>query len=626
MVSVLDEPTRRANGWVRGLGAAGVGVLVILSGVEGIGRVALDLHFAGLAAVTGAWITAYAFLLLADTTAHGRIIRATRLETWLVLRSRTADAAGRVAADIASAAILAFTSYACATGAVAIWRAPQQFSDPAEPSEFVASALAVTAIGAALAAILHLRRLLEELWHLSPSAVGREAQTHAYLQAGSWIVGLAVVVWAGSRLITDHAEWSTVTVAGLALVLLALLVSGLQVAIVMVLFFPVVAGLDPEPNAVRVFLLGTEAAIVPILILLALAFKASGLIADLADSARWIFRRRGTGAGLVALWGNAFSGAMTALTDDHAARAAARDIPSMIAAGFWPRSAVGVVAAGAALGSILPPSLLVALYAMDSHTGAFAAAATASAILLCALSFVVASPASLRGNAVAGAPPRALSTKRIAGRLVRALAVPAVALAAVFSERFTLAEAGALGVVAALAIGVAGRKVGPRDLWPLLVETGRLSVPILFLLVAGGVYAWLLTATGIVQFATVAAASPGAVVIGFAALVALVVLLRGLGLGPISMLMLLFPLWLPLMKVVSTSVAPDVFGVALLLLVQASVMLIPGDGFVRAVRRALGDHDLTRAQVAGAAVPFATVAIIGGGMMVALAWAGGWGI
>lgn len=622
MVSVLQEHSHRAVGWVRGFGAAGVGALVVLSGVEGLGRVAFGLHFAGLAAVTGAWITAYAFLLLGDATAHGRIVRATWIDHSLAARSRFGDSIRRAAADGVSAAVLGFTTLVSATSAFRIWRTPERFSDAAEPSEFIAVALAVIAVGAAAATAHHLWRLFEELRHLSPAS----KSARGYLPAACWILGLAAVIWAGSRLITDNADWTAWTVIGLGLVVLALLAGGLQVAIVMILFFPVVAGLDPEPNVVRVYLLGTEAAIVPVLILLALVFKASGLATDLAVAGSWIFRRASAWEGLAALWTNAVTGAMTALTDDHAARAATRDIPSMVGAGFWPRSAVGIVAAGAVLGSVLPPSLLVALYAMDSHTGAFLTATAVGATLLVVFSLMVMSPASLRGDPATGAPSPDSSSAAIAVRLVRVMLVPGVALAAVYSERFTLGEAGALAVLAALALGVAGRRLRPAEIWPLLVETGRLSVPILFLLIAGGVYAWLLTATGVVQFATVAAASPGMASVGFAALIALVLLLRWLGLGALSVLMLLFPLWLPLMKVVSGGVEPDVFGVVLLLFAQMTALVVPSDGFVHAVRRAVGDPTLARRRIAAAASPYAIAIVAVGAVLVAGAWMGLWGV
>ena len=203
--------------------------------------------------------------------------------------------------------------------------------------------------------------------------------------------------------------------------------------------------------------------------------------------------------------------------------------------------------------------------------------------------------------------------------------MPGVVLAAIFSERLTLAEGGALAIVLSLAIGIVSRRLSLPEIWSLLTETGRLAVPILFLLVAGGVYAWLLTATGVVQFATVAAATPGAAVFGFAALVALVVLLRWLGLGAISVLMLLFPLWLPLMKVVSGTLAPDVFGILLLLFVQMVVMVVPTEGLIQAVRRAIGDPTLARRRIAASAAPFAAVIVIVGVLLVGMARLGWFG-
>lgn len=611
MNSVSEGRSRLATRWTRDLGAVCVGVLVVIACGEGVGRALFGVYLSGIPTATGALLSAYAFVLLAAALEGSALAGSGRIGAWLAARSPFAAAVRRVFVDILAAGVVGLVAFASALGAYRFLSRAAEPDNRMDPDPVVALTQAVVAAGAAMAAVTLLFGLQRSVrgaiavWKRRPR--GRDGALAIVIAA---CFGLAI--WGAQGLLGDHDSW---TIGGLVLLgasMAALLAGGLHPALLMVVFFPAVVGFEPGPNISRVFLLGSEAMIVPVLALLAVTYRAAGMVDDLEIAGRWMFGGARTGTGLAFFFRTALAGAVTALGQNQARSGAEEDVPRLVRAGFWPRTAVGSFAAASAFGAVLPPSLVLSLYAMESHAGAFAFAGLAASLVVLASMCLISLPGSLREDAASPSGPAPSAAPRAASALsalVRASAPPAIVLLAVLLQRFTLAEAGAIATVAVVAIGVASRRLRWSGLWPLLHSTTRHAVPLLFILVAGGVYAWLMTAAGIPQFLTLRLDGSASLAVGFAALIGAVALLRWLEVDPVSALMVLFPIWLPLMKVLSGSLAPDRFGVLLLLAVQTVALLVPRDSDIASVRRAVGDATLPPRRIVGAAFPFAAVAL-----------------
>lgn len=137
-------------------------------------------------------------------------------------------------------------------------------------------------------------------------------------------------------------------------------------------------------------------------------------------------------------------------------------IPEMLASGYNPRLAVGSVAAAGTLGQIIPPSLLLVIYAGAASVPIgpqLLAGVVPGLILACAFGLTIVVWALLRPDAA----PRARGLERIDWAMRFRSLVGLVPLAVViglvvgglFSGVFTATEAGVFGMLAALVFGTA---------------------------------------------------------------------------------------------------------------------------------------------------------------------------
>jgi hypothetical protein len=106
-------------------------------------------------------------------------------------------------------------------------------------------------------------------------------------------------------------------------------------------------------------------------------------------------------------------------------------------------------------------------------------------------------------------------------------------------------EAGAVGALGALVVALVRRRLDGRTLWQTLIETGHVSVSVLFLIIAASLYSRMLALTGIPgaigESITGAGLGPLAFVIAYIG----VVLLLGCIIDSISIMLIVLPVVLP---------------------------------------------------------------------------------
>ena len=169
-------------------------------------------------------------------------------------------------------------------------------------------------------------------------------------------------------------------------------------------------------------------------------------------------------------------------------------IPAMRKEGYGDGFAGAVIAAGALLGPIIPPSIPMVIYAQlasQSVVKLFMAGVVPG--LLLALGFLVI--CSLVANA-RNFPSRQAATTREKIHATRragwALMMPVIILFGIRFGLVTDTEAAAVAALYALAVSLfIYRGIKLKELPKLLFQTGRSSAVILFLLAAAGPFSWL---------------------------------------------------------------------------------------------------------------------------------------
>ena len=156
-------------------------------------------------------------------------------------------------------------------------------------------------------------------------------------------------------------------------------------------------------------------------------------------------------------------------------------VPEMIRFNYGKRFAVGVVAGSSVLGMLIPPSVMLIIYAFvaEQSIGAMFLAgivpglllATAFGAAIFALSYLA--PGFVGGPAVLGETEAApyLSLWQMVLKMLPVVILIIVVLGGIYGGVVTAIEAGAAGALIALVLGLLMRRFSLASLWRVLVES-----------------------------------------------------------------------------------------------------------------------------------------------------------
>ena len=167
-------------------------------------------------------------------------------------------------------------------------------------------------------------------------------------------------------------------------------------------------------------------------------------------------------------------------------RLAQASAPEMMRFGYQPRFAVGVVAGSSVLGMLIPPSVMLIIYAIITEQSV-AALFKAGIIpgLMLALAYIIAIivmatffPDYVGGQSKdsdAAAQERQLTRGDVFNKTAPLVTLILLVLGGIYGGVFTPTEAGAVGALGALIIALLKRKLDRTVLWQVLVDAARVT-------------------------------------------------------------------------------------------------------------------------------------------------------
>ncbi len=331
------------------------------------------------------------------------------------------------------------------------------------------------------------------------------------------------------------------------------------------------------------------------------------------DVARRVLRRLRGGLGIATVAANAIFAAITGSSIASAAVFTRVATPEMLSHGYTPRFSVGVVAGSSVLGMLIPPSLLLIVYGFVAEQSVgilFVAAIIPGLILAVAFALLILAMAKWRPHWIgdlASETGEEVSGPVLADalKLVPIFLLVALVIGGIYGGIFTPTEAGAAGAAGALVIGLVRRRLDWRKLWGVLVETGHITVSILFLILAANVYARMLALSGLPQQTGEFIGSTGLGFAGFIALYLVLLILLGMILDSISIMLIVLPLALPVLFQFGGD--PVRFGIVTVIAVEIGLLTPPLGITCYVVKSTLGDERSTLNQNFLGAAPFAVV-------------------
>ena len=367
-------------------------------------------------------------------------------------------------------------------------------------------------------------------------------------------------------------------------------------------------------DAIRDYLFG----VIPLFVLMGMLVSVSGVGRDTFDVFQWLLRRIRGGLGLATVAANAVFAAITGISIASASVFTKVAVPEMIRHGYTPRFSVGVVAGSSVLGMLIPPSLLMIIYgvlAEESIGRMFIAGIIPGALLALGFCVLIVGMAWLvphkvgTPEALAGVGAGIEETPLTAAvKFVPILLLITLVLGGLYAGFFTPTEAGAVGAAGALVIALVRGRLTWRKLWQVLVETGFVSVSVLFLIIAAMLYSRMLALTGMPSAVTEGITNMGLGPWGFLFMYVLIVIALGCIIDSVSIMLIMLPIVLPIARAFGMDVVW--FGVITVVAVEIGLLTPPFGVSVYTVKSALNDPRISVRDIFAGTFPFVLMMLV----------------
>jgi len=359
--------------------------------------------------------------------------------------------------------------------------------------------------------------------------------------------------------------------------------------------------------------------VIPLFVLMGMVVSVSGIGKDTFDVANRAFKNIRGGLGIATVVANAIFAAVTGVSIASAAVFSKVAVPEMVRLGHTKRFSVGVVTGSSVLGMLIPPSLLLILFGILTETsigdlflggigpGILLSGMYCLGILIMAYQFP-GHVGDTRNKLESGSDDANLSLGRSAWKLVPIISLIFLVLGGIYSGWFTPTESGAAGALGALVIAIAKRKLSWQKLWTVLLETGNVTVTILFLFFAANMYSRMLALSGLTGFVGQFISESGMGMYPVLILYLFIILLMGMILDSASIMMIIVPLLYPVMK--DFGIDFVWWGILTLLAIEVGLLTPPLGMAVFVVQSSLDDQTISVTDIFVGTMPFVLMMVL----------------
>ncbi len=282
--------------------------------------------------------------------------------------------------------------------------------------------------------------------------------------------------------------------------------------------------------------------------------------------------------------------------------------------------ALGSIAGSACLGMLIPPSVLLIVWGllMEMSIGRLFVAGVIPGVLLALLyviyNIVVAiyNPHVIGGKDRQSTADTARDTEQsttfaqyFSG--VGIVAIIFFVLGGIWGGLFTATEASGVGAILAMIMGVF-KGMRWQHCKQAVISASKISAPIMFILLAGAMYARFMASAGIISVIQDILTSVGGGAIGTLVLMAIIWLILGAVLDSISIILLTVPIFAPIAAMLGyDALAFTIFGI---LLIEAGLLTPPFGLLVYTVKSAIKDDTVTLTDIFSSSVPYWVMMLI----------------
>ncbi|TJZ84653.1 TRAP transporter large permease subunit [Paracoccus hibiscisoli] len=349
---------------------------------------------------------------------------------------------------------------------------------------------------------------------------------------------------------------------------------------------------------------------IPLFVLMARFLSDSGVTDRMFEALRHLMSRVTGGLGLAVVFISILLAATTGIIGASITVMGMMALRPMLQYGYDKRLATGLIGASGCLGILIPPSImliLMASYAPGLSVGQLFAGAMVPGLLLGVMyALYVVFIAWLKPD---WAPKIAEADQISRGAMWKMLIIEAVPplililgiLGSLLAGIATATEASAIGAVLALLIVIMRGRFQWRTFYSALLETGRTSAMILFIVVGATAFTGVFNITGGLRASQDLIRGLADDPYTLIAVMLLVVFILGMFLDWTGIVLLSFPIFLPL--VAEMGVDPLWFVILMAVVLQTS-FLSPPFGYALFYMRAIAPPDVSISDIIVGVLPF----------------------
>jgi len=298
----------------------------------------------------------------------------------------------------------------------------------------------------------------------------------------------------------------TIAVSGVLFMFFLILLHvpiGVAMAVVGVLGFGLLSGFGPAFTIISTettaIISNMNLAVIPLFLLMGNFATVAGLSTDIYSLAYTFLGHRRGGLALSTIAGCGFFGAVCGSSTATAATFGRVALPEMLSRKYATHFAAGCIAAGGTLGSLVPPSVILIIYAVMAEE--FIITLFIAAIIPAIISigaYFVAIMIYLRVNPGAGPagpqmswPDRFRTTLRCWGIIFILLVV----VGGIYGGVFTVTEAAAFGAVLSFLFALGRKKMTREAFWDALTGTALTTAMIYVIIIGANIMTYFITVT-----------------------------------------------------------------------------------------------------------------------------------
>jgi C4-dicarboxylate transporter DctM subunit len=356
-------------------------------------------------------------------------------------------------------------------------------------------------------------------------------------------------------------------------------------------------------------------AVIPLFVLMGELISRSGAAEDLYNLINKSLKKIPARLALATVFGNAVFGAVTGVSIASAAAFSKIAYPQMVKFNYNKTIAVGCIAGSASLGMLIPPSILMIVWGVltEQSIGKLFIAGIIPGIILSFLfaifCFVLAYfKPDLFGQGSENQSLDVSLTKRQYWGAIGVSFLIVLVLGGIWFGFFTPTEAAGIGALFALILAIL-KRVSFKEILDSVLETGKISAPILLILICAQMYSRLLAMGGITDALTNVFTSIGGNKFLILFIMVAVWFILGMFIDSVSIILLTVPIFAPIAyKLLGYD--PISFAIIGILAIEAGLLTPPLGLCVYTVKGCIVDPDITLGRIFYGSVPYWILLIV----------------